>query len=145
MTVTERVAYIRGLIEGLELDEASKEARVIKAMVEVLDDLALSVEDLEDSVEDLSEQVDTIDEDLTTLEEDFYSSSDDDDDDDEGELYEVTCPSCGEAICVDEDMLDKGEMTCPSCGEQLEFDLDLDGCCCDDECGCEYLCSRTSG
>ena len=107
MTVTERVAYIRGLIEGLGIDDSSKEGRVIKAMVEVLDDLAVSVEDIDETIEDLSEQIDAVDEDLSTLEEDFYSDDEDEEEDedfDEEELYEVVCPSCGETICIDEDI-----------------------------------------
>ena len=39
-------------------------------------------------------------------------------------MYEVECPSCGDVICLDEDMLEEGEIACPNCGEMLEFDLD---------------------
>ena len=38
--------------------------------------------------------------------------------------YEVTCPTCGDTICLDEDLINVGEMECPNCGEKLEFDLD---------------------
>ncbi len=141
MTISEKVAYLKGLMDGLDLGD-SKEARVLKAVADVLDDMALSVEDLESSVDELSEQVDSIDEDLGELEEDLYGDEDDDDDcdcDDE-ELYEVECPSCHDTICVDEEMLDEGEMECPNCGQLLEFDLDIDGCGCDcEECsGCDH-------
>ncbi len=64
MTNSERASYIRGLIDGLELDPAAKETKVFNAMVELLDDLCLSIEDVEDCVAELSEQVDEIDEDL---------------------------------------------------------------------------------
>ena len=33
------------------------------------------------------------------------------------------CPTCGEEIVVDEDVLAKGGMKCPACGEELDFDL----------------------
>ncbi len=138
MELTEKVAYIKGLVDGLGIDDSTKEGKVIRAIVGVLDDIALSVSDLEDSVDLLGEQIDAIDEDVEEIYEDYFGDDDDDDlddDDFDGELYEVECPSCGEVICIDEDMLDEGEIECPSCGEPLEFDLDgmLDDEC---DCGC---------
>jgi hypothetical protein len=138
MTVTEKVAYLKGLVEGLGVDEATKEGRIIKAMVEVLDDIALTVSDMEDGLSEISEQVDAIDEDLEDLEKDFYGDEEDDDDeeeDDDSDYYEVTCPKCGEKVYLDEELLSDGEMSCPNCGEKLEFDFGCD--CCDDDCDCD--------
>ena len=138
MTVTEKVAYLKGLVEGLGVDETTKEGRIIKAMVEVLDDIALTVSDMEDGLSEISEQVDAIDEDLEDLEKDFYGDDDeddeyDDDDDDDADYYEVTCPKCGEKVYLDEELLSDGEMSCPNCGEKLEFDFGCDCCDADDE------------
>ena len=136
MTITEKVSYLKGLCEGVGISDETKEGRIIKAMIDVLDDMALTISDMEDGFAEVCEQVDAIDEDLGSLEEDYYGedgcSCEDDDDFDEEELYEVTCPSCGEIICIDEEMLDAGQMECPSCGEHLEFDIDD----VEDECGC---------
>ena len=68
MTVTEKVAYLKGLAEGLGIQEDSKEGKLLKAVMDVLADLAVSVEDLEDYTAELTEQVDAIDEDLDALE-----------------------------------------------------------------------------
>jgi hypothetical protein len=138
MTVTEKVAYLKGLVEGLGVDEATKEGRIIKAVVEVLDDIALTVSDMEDGLSEVSEQVDAIDEDLEDLEKDFYGDDDDEEEDDDSDYYEVTCPKCGEKVYLDEDLLSDGEMSCPNCGEKLEFDFgcdcgDHDDCNCDDD------------
>ena len=138
MTITEKVAYLKGLAEGLALDEAKPETKIIKAMMDVLDDIALSVSDLEDGMDLLSEQLDAVDEDLDELEGYVYEDLDDcccDDccDDDEEEYYDVECPSCGEVICVDRDILDEGSINCPNCNELLEFEIDCD-CDCDDCC-----------
>ena len=125
MTVTEKVAYLKGLVEGLGVDESTKEGRIIKAVVDVLDDMALTVTETEDSVSELSEQVDAIDEDLEDLEKDYYGEEDDEEEDgDDADYYEVTCPKCGEKVYLDDDILSEGEMNCPSCGEKLEFDFD---------------------
>lgn len=137
MEITEKVAYIKGLVDGLGLDDSTKEGKVLLAVVNALDDIAMSISDLEDSVDLIGDQLDQLDEDVEELYSDLYDGEDDEDDDFDGELYEVTCPSCGDTICVDEDMLDEGEIDCPNCGEPLEFDLEgiLDECDCGG-CGC---------
>lgn len=137
MTITEKVSYLKGLAEGLKIGEDKAEGKLLLSIIDVLDDMALTLEDLDDGFTEVCEQLDEIDEDLGTLEEEYYSSLDDelDDDDfcldDDDTIYEVECPSCNEVICIDEDMLDEGEINCPSCGELLEFDLQEDcDCCC---------------
>jgi len=135
MTVTEKAAYLKGLAEGLGLDDQSKEGKIINAMIETIEDMALTIADLEDGLAEVCEQIDAIDEDLDALEGDFYDDLDEEELDDD--IYEVECPSCGETICVDSSMLEEGSMECPNCGEELEFDLDdLDELGETGECGC---------
>ena len=136
MTNTEKVAYIRGLAEGLELDDSKKEVKVLNAIIDLLDDLAMSLADLEDGYSDMADQLDAVDEDLGSLEDDFYGDAEDDEDDEDTCYYAVTCPNCHETICLSEDIIEDGQMDCPNCGETLEFDIDEcddDGC----DCGCE--------
>ena len=132
MTVTEKAAYLKGLAEGLNLED-SKEAKLINAIIDVIDDMALTIADLEDDLALVSEQVDAVDEDLDELETFVYDDEDDYDDFDDcdcdcgccdEECYEIDCPSCGETICVDEGIIEDGSIECPSCGTLLEFDFD---------------------
>lgn len=132
MELNEKIAYLKGLMEGLGVTAETKEGKVIEAIVDILDDIALSISDMEDGLDMIAEQVEAIDEDVEDLVDAVYDDDDEDDDEFEGELYEVTCPKCGDVICVDEDMLDEGEIDCPGCGETLEFDFS--GAI--DECGC---------
>lgn len=141
MTNTEKVAYIRGLTEGLELDTDKKEVKVLNAIIDLLDDIALTLADIEADHEELADQLDAVDEDLGTLEEEFYGDEDEDEEydaDDDDCYYEVTCPACNETLCLTEDIINEGHIDCPSCGENLEFDLEglveEDGC----GCGCEH-------
>ncbi len=133
MTNSERASYIRGLMDGLGLDPEAKETKIFNAMVELLDDLAVSVEELEDEYAELGQQVDEIDEDLGSLESEYYGLEDDEccgcgcghhHHDDDDMTFEVTCPSCGDTIQLDDSMLDEGQIVCPGCGEHLEFDFD---------------------
>ena len=140
MNLTERIAYIRGLAEGLKLDETKDEVKVINAIIDLLEDMAYDVVDMEDIIDDVCDQVDEIDEDLAEVEEElygdgedceWYDDDDDNDDDDDDDFdfdddepyYEVTCPTCGETTIVDEDALIEGELDCPYCGEEIEFDF----------------------
>lgn len=128
MTTLEKMAYLKGLLEGVDLDETRKDTKVIKNMVGVIEDVVVSVADLEESMSELQMQVDEIDEDLGELEEQIYGDDCDcgcgHDDVDDDLYYEVVCPSCDETICLDEDLLAKGEIECPNCGESLEFDVE---------------------
>jgi len=132
MEITEKVAYLKGLVDGLGVDKNSNEGRIFHAILDVLDDMAYTVSDLETGVAMVSEQMDIMDDDINEIHEEVFGEEDNccccghshDDDEFDEELYEVVCPSCGDTVCIDEDMIDEGEMNCPGCGEFLEFDLD---------------------
>ncbi len=142
-TITEKVAYLKGLTEGMEIDATTKEGKILNAVLDVLDDLANTLADLEDYTAELTEQVDAIDEDLDLLETDFYEDWEEDEDEDDdydycdgdcenceedcgNEFYDVTCPSCNTTFCVDEETLLDGGIDCPECGERLEFEVEED-------------------
>ena len=136
MTLTEKAAYLKGLANGLALDENKPETKLINAMIDLIDDIALTVADLDDELAVVSEQVDLIDEDLESLEDDFYEDEEDEEEDD---LIKITCPTCGDEIYIDDAILNDGELKCPNCGETLEFEIEYDcecGCDCDD-CDCD--------
>lgn len=127
MTTSEKVAYLKGLVEGYGLAGGdTKESKILAQIVDILEDLALDVDDLDASVEELSEGLDVVSDDLEDLECVVYEEWDDDDEDedeyDDDFCYEVTCPECGDSICFDEDTLDTGSIVCPNCGAKLEFD-----------------------
>ncbi|MGM9676057.1 MAG: CD1247 N-terminal domain-containing protein [Butyricicoccus sp.] len=126
MTVTERVAYVRGLFEGLEINVDKKEGRLFKEIIALLEDMALSITDLEEENEALQGVLDAMIEDLYD-EDDSYDEEEITADgmgyDPDNELFEVVCPSCGEEIFIDEATLEQGNISCPACGEELEFDM----------------------
>lgn len=145
MTISEKVAYIKGLTEGLSLDEKMPEGKVLASVIDVLDDMAKAISGLKEDTEYLDAYVEEIDEDLGMLEEDYYECGGDDDcccDDDcdccgDEDFVEVECPECGETICLD-DTIDFDHVTCPSCG--AEFSCVCDCCDDEDEDGCDCCC-----
>ena len=133
MTLTERTAYLKGLMEGMELDTETKEGKLFKAIIDVLDDMALTVSDVEDVVDAVCDELDSVEEDLDAIEEYLLDEEDDDDCDcdcdddydyDDEVIYEIKCPVCNTVINLDEEMLEAGSIECPDCGEELEFDAD---------------------
>lgn len=120
MGISEKVAYIKGLAEGMKLDTESNEGKILAAVIDLLGDIADELEDMEDEICEVEEGVDAVSDDLSDVEEYLYE---DDSEDEEDECYQTTCPSCGEEIYFDDSVLEEGEVICPNCGERLEFDL----------------------
>ena len=129
MTISEKVAYLKGLAEGLNIDtEKSKEGKLISMMMDILQDIAMDLEDLEGEQENLFQELDAISDDLCDVESMVFDDDEDDDDydedDDEAEdCYASVCPNCGDEIYFDDSILEAGEVTCPGCGQKLNFDL----------------------
>ena len=143
MTISEKSAYLKGLMDGLKLNTESDEGKMIAAIVDLLGDVTKKVVDIEDTTIAISDELDEIEEDLDAIEdyildeEDDYDEDDDDDwsyDEDEDEdseegfdfgdeettVYEVQC-ACGNIIDFDEEVLESGSIVCDKCGETLEF------------------------
>ena len=151
MTISEKSAYLKGLMEGLKLSTESDEGKMIAAMVDLLGDMAKKITDIEDTTIAISDELDEIEEDLDAIEDfimdededdDEYYDDDEDDEDDESwddedeefeegfdfgdedtTIYEVEC-ACGNIIDFDEETLEKGSIVCPNCGETLEFSVE---------------------
>ena len=151
MTISEKAAYLKGLMDGLKLDTDKAEGKMIAAIVDLMGDVTKRLTDVEETTIAISDELDEIEEDLDAIEdyildededEDWDDDDDEDWDDDEDEdedwddegfdfgdedsiIYEVEC-ACGERIAFDEETLEKGSMICPKCGETLEFSLEDD-------------------
>ena len=123
MGISEKVAYLKGLMEGLNIDEQTNEGKLFTAIVDVLDEIALEIEDLTDEVMELGDGLDVVSDDLGDVEDIVYDDDDDDDEDEEEECYATTCPECEEEIYFDDTVLEDGALLCPNCGAKLEFDL----------------------
>ena len=149
MPISEKSAYLKGLMDGLKLDTEAAEGKMIAAIVDLLGDVTKKLTDVEDTTIAISDELDEIEEDLDAIEDyildedededdeyddDDYDFDDDDEDyDDEGfdfgdeetTVYEVEC-ACGNIIDFDEETLEAGSIICPNCGETLEFTVDED-------------------
>ena len=115
MTITEKVAYLKGLADGMKLDRETNEGKLFGAIIETLEDMALSITDAE-------ERLDVLDEDLAEVEDAVYEDDDEDEDEDDG-IYEFECPNCHETVYFDDSIFedeDDDVLICPACGAKLD-------------------------
>jgi len=136
----ERVSYLKGLAEGMQISDTTNEGKLLKAIIDVMDDVALAVDDVEEVQEQLTEQIDEIDEDLSEIESLIYDDEDeccDDDccdDEEDGEDEEIDaefdCPHCGETVNLKDAYMKKDSVLCPHCNKEIEIEwtCDCDEC-----------------
>ena len=150
MELNKKAAYLQGLVDGLGVDENTKEGKIIKAMAALLGEMADAIAAMDEDLTHAYDQINDLSEELEDLEADLYEDEDDDEDEsdeDEGDedddeddeedaddandddiasepFYEVACPNCGETVYVSEDDLDAGEANCAHCGVTFEVALE---------------------
>ena len=143
MTISEKSAYLKGLMDGMNFNTDSNEGKLLAAIVDLLGDMSKKIHDIEETTIAITDELDEIEVDLDAIE-DFIMDEEDeeydfDDEDEEWDdeeceegfdfgdedttIYEVRC-ACGSVIDFDEETLEKGSMVCPDCGELLEFSLE---------------------
>ena len=118
---TEKAAYLKGLAEGLDIDNSTKEGKLLLAMLEVIEDMADELEMLDEKQDDMLDLISELVE--------------EEEDDEDLDYFEIECEKCGNVICLDEDILDSDDdIVCPVCGEVIELEIEDCDCC---DCDCD--------
>ena len=140
MTLSEKVAYLKGVAEGLKFDpEKTNEGKLISIMMDILEHIALNSEENDDSIQALADQLDDVSDSLSMVEDYVYSDDydfgdyDEDDDEDDAEealaaleedgFFELECPNCDDTLVVDKSVLESGRVVCPGCVQEFEIEL----------------------
>lgn len=139
MTTKEYSAYVKGLMDGTELDKTTPEGKVIAALADLCAKMADEIETLRDELDVANEYLEELDADLGEVEELIYDEcdcdeddddcdcgchchddddDDDEDDDDEEEFYVAECPNCGGKVYFD-DSVNPEDVVCPACQKPL--------------------------
>ncbi len=127
MTISEKVAYLKGLAEGLNLDtEKSKEGKLISVMIGILEEIGLSIEDLEENAQALGEEIDVLSDDLADVESVVFDEDETEDEDCDDDWFQVECPTCEEPLVIDDEALAEGFIQCPNCESKFSLDLSDD-------------------
>ena len=145
MELNKKAAYLQGLVDGLGIDDTTKEGKIIKAMSALLGEMADAIDGMDEDLSRAYDQINDLSDELEDLEADLYEDDEDgesedaEDEDSDGDddakdddiasepFYEVACPNCGETVYVSEDDLDAGEANCAHCGVTFEVALEGDG------------------
>ena len=131
----EKVAYLKGLAEGMRLDAGSDQGKLLLAMIDAMEAFASEHEDTCAQLDELQQYVEEIDSDVSDLEEALFSEDEDDeededdgedDDDEDGDgLIEYECPHCGTVVFFDEEAFDmEDKHLCPNCHRSIFDDED---------------------
>lgn len=132
MTISEKVAYIQGLYDGLGLDgEKSGEARILSEVLDVLREVGQQLEVVDAAMDEFDEELNTLSDTVAELEDAVFDDTDEDDggfedfdDDLDEDFFEIPCPSCGEDLVVDDEALAAGVVDCPACGGKFALSFE---------------------
>jgi len=122
--MSEKVSYLQGLSEGLNITDGSPQGKIISGILNVLNEMADELNKLQVDLVEVREYMESIDDDLLDLEETIFE---------EDEFMEICCKSCGEKLLIENDIFDDEdciEVICPRCNEVVyindgSFDYDL--------------------
>ena len=129
MTISEKVAYIQGLYDGLGLDgEKSGEARVLSELLGVLREVGNQLDGMDAAMDQFEKELDALEDTVADLEGAALDDEDEDGFDDCGDpdedFFVIPCPSCGEDLIVDDEALVAGVVDCPVCGGKFALSFD---------------------
>ena len=123
--ITDRVAYLKGLAEGMKVSDETAEGKLLLKTLDVLEAMAEEVASLRAAHDELEEYVESIDDDLADMEEHLFDEEDEEDEDDDEEdeddqMVVYSCPHCGNEVTFEIDGFDfEEENLCPACGKPL--------------------------
>ncbi len=140
-TLTERISYLRGLADGLDVTEKSAEGKLLAEIVGILDEMQAQFRELHERIEETEDYVEAIDEDLEDVElflfeneDDLYTTVTDCEDSDDAEhatYYDLDDDEDARVYeSLDDEHLETTyEFACPSCQEMifLHEGVDEDG------------------
>lgn len=109
--ISEKVSYLQGLSEGLNISDGNPQGKIITGILAVLDDISGMLTDMRSELNTVKEYIESIDDDLFELEENLKKDQD---------VIEVKCDNCGEELVFDADLMDDEdviEIICPRCNE----------------------------
>lgn len=116
--LSERVAYLRGLVEGLKSRQDSREGKIMLGIIEVMDDITRAIEQMQSTQNEMDKYVECIDQDLADLECEFFGETPDD-------MLQIECPNCHDIISIETvDSIENSDIICPNCNGLINKQID---------------------
>ncbi len=140
-TLEQKVAYLKGFTEALEIDDSTNEGKLLLKIVDIISDISEELADTNKIQDDLIDRMDDLEDEVEYIEDDLYDDEDDEECDCEecdcDCVGEIECPDCGEIITLTNDMFDRDTIHCPNCGKVFNLEIN---CECDDDDDCDCGC-----
>lgn len=113
-SIEQSIAYLKGLMEGVDLDCSTKESKIFYAITQVLDAMAEEMDVLHEQSSYCEDMIDELLDDDLYFDENEEASSDD-------EFVEIECPNCHEMVYFDAETYENTEdLICPNCAKPIE-------------------------
>lgn len=112
--IPEKVSYLHGLSEGLNINDGGPQGKIIAGILDVLDEMSDAIHGLRGDLGELQEYLESMDDDLWELQDAFLGSEV------EHVHHELECAHCGAQLFFDADLLEDDdiiEIICPECNE----------------------------
>ncbi|MGI6537389.1 MAG: CD1247 N-terminal domain-containing protein [Caldicoprobacterales bacterium] len=121
LELNKKVSYLRGLAEGMEINEDTKEGKIFINIIDLLEEMVLAISELETAQAEMEEYIDNLDEDLADIEHVVFENEKDEWDNEDTQYIEVECPKCKETVYFDEEIFedDEEDLVCPNCNEVI--------------------------
>ncbi len=151
MDLKEKASYVKGLLEGLNLDYKNESNKILKILVDIIQDMAEKVQEIESVSYENSALIDELDEDLANVEKNLYNENAKNNCKNKGNKskcncssleghnqdnsyndklneyaeYEISCPNCKRVVELTEELFngDEEDIICPECGEKINFEF----------------------
>jgi hypothetical protein len=130
MSAREKIAYLRGLIEGQSIADNAGLSKFHEALLGALESLAEELDEVAEAQDDLRDYVEDLEDEVMDLHSEYdpdmldsrYGGGDEEEEEDEEEKYEDTaCPACGRSFSYQPDAYDDDEdLLCPHCGHPFK-------------------------
>ena len=119
----------------MTITEKSGEARILSELLDVMKEVGQQLEGMDTAMDQFDEELDALGDSVADLEDAVFDDEDEQDefledlDGMDEDFFEIPCPTCGEDLVVDDEVLAAGVVDCPACGGKfaLSFEDDKDG------------------
>lgn len=120
--IISRVSYLSGLVNGVEIDQTTKEGKILTEIVNILKVMAEEIDDISQSQKDMGECIDAMDKDLCSLQDDIYDNDYELYEDEGDNFIQLKCSDCGDDVYIDKDIIkQKEKITCPNCHNVIKL------------------------
>lgn len=115
-----RLTSLKEAIKELELENNTKEHKILSDISDILNDIVEKIDKTEDSINEINEYVTVLDENLGNIEEEIYGFEEEEDEFNSYDYMDIECNKCHEILAIEKDFLnEEDKIDCPNCHNSI--------------------------